>query len=60
MNVYRRENLRTWLAEVGYLYVIVIVLISLFFLVKDLRHSVTSITTVDEISTSRSIYEPRH
>ncbi len=43
MNVERRDDLRTWFAEVGYLYLLVALLIVVVFLVKDLHHTTVSV-----------------
>ena len=58
MHTHPRQNLHTWFTEVGYLYVVVIVLVTVVFLLRDLRHSVTPVRIVDQRRYSQEIYKP--
>jgi len=44
MDIPRRENFRTWFGEVGYLYLVVILIVSLVFLFRDLKSELPSYT----------------
>ena len=57
MRTHPRQNLHTWFTEVGYLYVVVIVLVTVVFLLRDLRHSVTPVRTVDQGHPAQEIYK---
>ncbi|MBT4499677.1 MAG: hypothetical protein HOC74_18260 [Gemmatimonadetes bacterium] len=37
MDIPRRENFRSWFNEVGFLYLVVILIVSLIFLFRDLK-----------------------
>ncbi len=44
MDIPRRENFRSWFGEVGYLYLVVILIVALVFLFKDLKTDLPSYT----------------
>lgn len=56
MNTTHRQGFRGWFSEVGYLYLLVILLITVIFFVKDLGHQVTSVQSLDPVSRNQVLY----
>jgi len=42
MNMYRRSDFKTWFADVGYLYLVVVAFVVLIFLFKNLERTTIS------------------
>ena len=56
MDMERRENFRSWFTDVGYLYIIVVVVVGLIFFLKDLRQNISSARTVNQIEQTEANY----
>jgi len=52
MDIPRRENFRSWFGEVGYLYLVVILIVALAFLFRDLKMNPPSLQR-DAVNTQK-------